>query len=938
MFVQTESKKVLLSDWEKIPQKSEKWYKKRNSILTATDVPIILEVSPFKTKYELFQEKLNNAKGLCNETKENKELNNAILWGEKYEPFAKKFYEVMPLANGPRRIHEVGLIEHSDYPWLGASPDGLVEGILKKEWWLLEVKCPYSRSIHEKTIPLYIWVQVQIQMEVCDLSFCHLLECCYEKNETKEVNKLLNRRLTTIQRDKNWFKNIAFPCLEEFWFLLQRGTYYQFFQNPYPNPEEWVSMNSFTGYLLQDPILDWLNYLDTQPNKPFFIHSKNEINENKKKEKKILYSSLKNNFEDFCNSFSYKMKTVTPLEEGNRESFSLRRFEQTKEMLKEKIPVIFRPVLMDIKKKIYGVPDLLVRCDVAYHFLQSNSLNSSEIASNNEFLNGYVLFCFSLRNANTKMNPTPLEVKNKRKKEKQNINFNLRRSKRLMKKKWIEEKHEFIEDLNKNSKKRINKWEKVLIARYSGYCDIVDSILEEICDGGTQNIPNTMLVILGSCFSHLVDFETVYQMKKEVKKSAEWVRKIKKESNNWLNNLGKNEYPDNRLMPNMCNKFDGRWRIVKKQIGEKWGEMTLLWYCGMNQRKNAHEKGIYSWKDTKYSPEEIVSSFYKSKKSNDEINSRRNRIITSMIRLNRSENKVFDSYAIKELPEPFYDNEKTKSFFVDFEVFSNKDNNKNISERLQRPESMIYLIGMGWIDDKNGEWKFRSFVAKSLTVSAENYILREWWDTIKTVKRNSGAKKGILYHWSPAEPRFFQKVMKRNPIDRILDDLNGIFYEWRDLMDMFLEAEVVIRGVWGYSIKDVAKGLYEHGLIQEIWENGWKGNMNGENSMVTATNCYKQSIKMGIPINKVPNFENLRIYNHMDCKLLYDLLCFLRNYIYSGDDIIIPSSLQGSKEIWGKKKIYKYRKRKRENPEDSEDSDNGYDNGYNNRKKRKIHY
>ena len=77
------------------------------------------------------------------------------------------------------RLLFIGLIIHNQYKHIGASPDGISDlGIM------LEIKCPFKRKI-DGAIPEQYWMQIQGQLEVCDLEECDYLECKlweYRKN------------------------------------------------------------------------------------------------------------------------------------------------------------------------------------------------------------------------------------------------------------------------------------------------------------------------------------------------------------------------------------------------------------------------------------------------------------------------------------------------------------------------------------------------------------------------------------------------------------------------------------------------------------------------------------------------------------------------------------------------------------------------------------
>lgn len=81
------------------------------------------------------------------------------------------------------KVHEFGCLAHPIYPFIGASPDGICSNGV-----MLEIKNPYSRKI-VGIPPIHYWIQMQIQLEVCDLELCDFLECSYTFYDTHEELK-----------------------------------------------------------------------------------------------------------------------------------------------------------------------------------------------------------------------------------------------------------------------------------------------------------------------------------------------------------------------------------------------------------------------------------------------------------------------------------------------------------------------------------------------------------------------------------------------------------------------------------------------------------------------------------------------------------------------------------------------------------------------------
>lgn len=69
--------------------------------------------------------------------------NMAVRWGHENEPHARAMY----CFHRNARVVKQGFLVHPDYPHVGGSPDGLVEGDAEGPGGV-EIKCPMSSRIH----------------------------------------------------------------------------------------------------------------------------------------------------------------------------------------------------------------------------------------------------------------------------------------------------------------------------------------------------------------------------------------------------------------------------------------------------------------------------------------------------------------------------------------------------------------------------------------------------------------------------------------------------------------------------------------------------------------------------------------------------------------------------------------------------------------------
>ena len=158
----------------KLPdQRSDEWYKIRENLLTASSLADALGKGHFKTRDDLLISKTSDKKDVFS-----KASRDIMQWGVMYEQVATEFYEYL---NGVK-IVEFGLIPHPKLSVFGASPDGICDvgspGGFESR--MLEIKCPPRRQFtHE--VPKHYWMQMQGQLEVCDLDECDFLQVKLEE-------------------------------------------------------------------------------------------------------------------------------------------------------------------------------------------------------------------------------------------------------------------------------------------------------------------------------------------------------------------------------------------------------------------------------------------------------------------------------------------------------------------------------------------------------------------------------------------------------------------------------------------------------------------------------------------------------------------------------------------------------------------------------------
>ena len=159
-------------------QRTPLWYEQRYTKLSASSAWKALDTERMRNSIIL-----QKCKPLDTTSKMGGSINTPFHWGHKFEPVSQAYYEFMYGVD----VEEFGCIPHSEYDYLGASPDGIVTGPYDNERYgrMLEIKNIWNREINGIPKKEY-WVQMQMQMECCNLDECDFLECRFKLYETEE--------------------------------------------------------------------------------------------------------------------------------------------------------------------------------------------------------------------------------------------------------------------------------------------------------------------------------------------------------------------------------------------------------------------------------------------------------------------------------------------------------------------------------------------------------------------------------------------------------------------------------------------------------------------------------------------------------------------------------------------------------------------------------
>ena len=169
-------------------QRTSEWYEYRHNMITASN---IWKVFASESQYNsLIYEKCLPFENKTGSGYVNTE--SALHWGVKYEPVSVMMYELF----NNTKIGDFGCIQHPVYKCIGASPDGIiVDPSSDRFGHMVEIKNIVNREITGIPKEEY-WIQMQLQLETCDLDSCDFVETRFREyeNEWMFYNNIRRRK------------------------------------------------------------------------------------------------------------------------------------------------------------------------------------------------------------------------------------------------------------------------------------------------------------------------------------------------------------------------------------------------------------------------------------------------------------------------------------------------------------------------------------------------------------------------------------------------------------------------------------------------------------------------------------------------------------------------------------------------------------------------
>ena len=364
----------------------------------------------------------------------------------------------------------------------------------------------------------------------------------------------------------------------------------------------------------------------------------------------------------------------------------------------------------------------------------------------------------------------------------------------------------------------------------------------------------------GNALERLGPVSMTAELADSAQAAVRWIRRLRTEGRDWR------VFPEPsvpQLRPPASNRADWPWKGAISEIIERLDDPIRLWDVGAGKRDEAVAAGLTSWRDPLVTPDFLgVTGPTKSP------------VLEAILDVNRTDGPVVRPRRVTIAEETWRPRPRLE-FFVDFETVSDvNDDFSRFPEKGGQP--LIFMIGCGHLED--GEWQFSCFVADRLNAAAEAAAIDAWIEHMRSVRLRLGVTDTPrAFHWAHAEQSTLEKAYnsacKRH---KDKDWANSPDFVWFDLLKKVVrEQPVVVRGAFGFGLKEIAKTLHGHGLIETSWDDS---PVDGQGAMVGAWHCDREAAEKGIRLADTELMQEIQRYNEVDCRVMQEILEYLREH------------------------------------------------------------
>jgi len=811
-----------ISDYQKlpqIPQRTPEWYAKRQNLITASRTASLLHLNSYHSYNDLLQSQPDPTPKAPPDpiTPENLKYYEVTptTWGTLLEPVALKHLE--QTTQSP--IGELGLKVHDEYPFLGASPDGIQ--VINGKARLIEMKCPMQRQITYR-VPLEYWVQTQICMAVWpEIDECLYAEYKFELTSEKPTDSklpfgqlhpdqkvywILRKTWTTvIKREPEWFRKIL-PQIMHFHTLKHAQT----------------TTSATTSTTRRKRTRSQTRQRPTQGDLlPAAKISKLPRRRRRRNRRQLIVSN-----EDYVPPPHQQASKLPHLFSINRLTNFFREDPildwldaHQDEYLRDPTPFLDYYNQLNLQFKlstISKVRQFAQSNQMTYRVLNASLNNLLDIPNYQELLLKLQYDCHLLEETQEAMERQidiifmgQLGIQHDKytlwdtydmliRKDVFRLIFPEQRPQTL-----IDFQHEL---LYFQSKPHQIQYIPIKIKL---------TTLKLLSDGKTLSSSHRVDQLRIGAISPALIYDRQKKFGLIPKHDHD---EMIHEGIQWLNQIDQVSLKD--IYPNMKNKYDSQWKSAKVYLADEKEELTQISYLNVSTRQELHQMGI-----TKIS-----------------------QLTPSIVSKLNNGSRIGNFIERRHLYLPRIHISAPVEVYLDFESVSSLD---------KRP-GQIFLAGLliKYYEEEEPELEFIQYLVDQLTQEEEKSLLEMMMEKLRSL-----GPQVPIFHWSQAEPNLLRKAGFELPDNCY----------WVDLYKHFAYENATIPGCYSYGLKDIATQLVELGEIETEWTQG----LDGSQAMIMAWLADRRCQLEGTLLGDDEEIARICEYNYVDVKVMEEIRALL---------------------------------------------------------------